>query len=874
MPFTAGSRLGPYEILDFVGSGGMGHVYRAKDTRLPRVVAIKVLRDELSGRPRLRDRFEREGQAISRLSHPNICVLFDVGHQDGTDFLVMEYLDGTTLDDRLNVHGLSVSETLRYAEEIASALQEAHRIGIVHRDLKPSNVMLTRSGAKLLDFGVAKLLAEQSGRSVDTSSTTETSERTSRGAVIGTPAYMAPEQLDGQEADARSDIFALGAVLYEMLTRRRAFEGDDRSSLRQAIATTEPAAPSSIRPSCPRALDHVVLSCLAKEPEERWQSAHDVMVELRWIASEARQPPSARRLLREWHVWWPVAAAVTIAAAAVAALLLATRPELPLLLRGRPRQVTAAPGWEAEPALSPDGGLIAYASDQSGNADIWVVDAHGGNPLRLTDHPASDRDPDWFPDGTAIAFASDRGDRRAVWKVPRLGGGATLVVPDAEDPAISPDGKRIAFARSEASGEQRIWVAPLEAVSKARRLTQDGQGIWQHRHPAWSPDGSQISYEAQRDLWVIPSTGGEARRLTTDDEPDVESCWSPDGRLVYFSSYRDGSHALWRVPAGGGVPIRLSLGSGPERHPRLSRDGRRLVYSTFLDAADLVIVELATRKEARLAGFLNYSPALAPDSKAVAFVSNRLGGKWDLYVQGVSDEGLAGPARRLTEQPGTLSHPAYSPRGDWIAFYRVVAGQRDIWVMSTTGGPPLQFTDDPAADIHPAWSPDGRELAFVSERDGGSHVWVAPIAEGRPTGPARQLTSGAGTDKAPTWSPQGNQVAFIRAGDGGQSEVWVVPSDGRGAARRVTTGAGAERVRWLMTAGSLFVSGFWGSDRVELRKVDPATGRNFSLDPPIVFGQNPFFIDFDLSRDDRLVTFMRAQSRGDIWLLEATDSNF
>ena len=328
----SGSKLGPYEILSSIGAGGMGEVYRAKDTRLDRIVAIKILPDHQAGKPELRDRFEREARAISSLNHPHICTLYDVGHQDGVDYLVMEYIEGETLAARLVKGPLPLDQVFKYAIEIADALSKAHRQGIIHRDLKPGNIMLTKSGAKLLDFGLAKL-RQQSSASVPISQvSTAAGAITAPGMILGTLQYMAPEQVEGKAADARADIFALGAVIYEMATGKKAFEGKSQASLIAAILEREPAPISSLQPMTPPALDRVVKTCLAKDPEDRWQNAQDLKRELGWIAdgvSETSGPASSatRRNIAE-PVGWIVATIVAVVAVALGVVSLLKKPNL------------------------------------------------------------------------------------------------------------------------------------------------------------------------------------------------------------------------------------------------------------------------------------------------------------------------------------------------------------------------------------------------------------------------------------------------------------------------------------------------------------------------------------------------------------------
>ncbi len=863
MPLAHGRRFGPYEILDLIGSGGMGEVYRALDTRLDRTVAIKVLTAAASTRPNARERFDREARAISSLSHPHICAIYDIGQQDGIDYIVMEYLKGETLAVRLKRRELRLDHALQHAVEIASALADAHRAGIVHRDLKPGNVMLTPSGAKLLDFGLAKLHHK------DESSETTSEPITVDGHVVGTLPYMSPEQVEGKAADARSDVFSFGAMLHEMLTQTRAFDGSSAAHLIAAILASQPPPPSTIQARVPPELDHLVARCLAKDPNERWQDARDLLLELKWAA--ARLPAAGaprRRSLR--RVAWAAGAAL-VGALLVAAIVRLTREDP--LPNASPRQVTMAPGLESAPALSPDGGTIAYVSDESGNADIRIVDVRGGNAIRLTDDPASDTDPAWYPDASALAFTSDRGGSTAIWKVLRFGGAASLLVPDAMDAALSPDGSQIAFARPSTTGAFRIWIAPLADPSQARVLTGDNDGFWNHRGPAFSPDGRTLCYYAERDLWLVSVRGQGARRLTRDDERDIEPAWSPDGRHVYFSSLRGGAWALWRVPARGGAPRRATPGTGAERHPSLARDGRRLAFATYSANPDLMLLDLSTRKEARLRGLSPDAPAWAPDGRSVVFSAAHIGGRFDLWIQPVLGLDAAGPPRRLTDQAGSVSSPAFSPDGRWVAYYRVLAGQRDIWIVPSAGGNPIQFTDDKAADFHPSWSPDGTQLAFGSDRGGTGRIWVGPVADGRPAGPARPVTTGATSDQAPAWSPDGSWIAYLGETPASSADVFVVDAAGAGPSRMLATEGRARRVTWDRSSKALFVSGQW-DPWVSVRKYALETGRQILLDPPLRLGQNPDHIDFTITRDGRFVAFVRDELRGDVWALESLDRSY
>ncbi|HEY6147167.1 MAG TPA: protein kinase, partial [Thermoanaerobaculia bacterium] len=441
MSLSSGSRLGPYQIVEAIGAGGMGEVYKALDTRLERTVAIKVVPDHLSKDEDVRQRFEREAKTISSLSHPHICALYDVGSQDGVEFLVMEFLEGETLTDRLSKGPLPVEQLLRYAIEIADALEKAHRQGIIHRDLKPANVMLTKSGVKLLDFGLAKAVAAVTPNSSMTALPTVAPNLTQAGTILGTFQYMSPEQLEGKEADARSDIFALGSVLYEMATGRKAFEGKSQASLIGSILRDEPAPISVVQPMTPPALDRVVKTCLAKDPEDRWQTARDVLLQLKWIQEGGSlaglpAPVAARRRNRE-RIAWAVAAVLALATAAFAfgwvrrapAPLRTVRFEIP-----PPADITAID----TPRISPDGRLIAFnAIDTSGKPRIWIrsLNALEACPLEGTEGTTR---PFWSPDGRFIGFFAD-GKLKKI----DVGGGPAQKICDAPtgaDGTWSPEG--------------------------------------------------------------------------------------------------------------------------------------------------------------------------------------------------------------------------------------------------------------------------------------------------------------------------------------------------------------------------------------------------------------------------------------------------
>ena len=431
MGLSAGARLGPYEIVAALGAGGMGEVYKARDTRLDRTVAVKVLPAHVADDPQFRERFDREARAVAALNHPHICTLHDIGSQDGIDFLVMEYLEGATLAERLasGQRALPLGEALIIACQIADALDKAHRAGIVHRDLKPANIFLVRSAvasappnAKLLDFGLAKSSAPIVAGAGLSMLPTSPPNLTAQGTILGTFQYMAPEQLEGQDADARTDIFAFGAVLYEMLTGKKAFEGKSQASLISAIMSSDPPPIAASQPLTPPSLDHVVARCLAKEREERWQVASDVMRELKWIAeggmtvSSTGVGPAAAvpRGSRERPVWKLVAAATTVVALlAMAAAVIAVRRPVPELRLTRLDVVTPPTTDPFSFALSPDGRQLVYVASEGDRSKLWLrpLDQTTARPLAGTDGASA---PFWAPDGRAMGFFADGKLKRSI----------------------------------------------------------------------------------------------------------------------------------------------------------------------------------------------------------------------------------------------------------------------------------------------------------------------------------------------------------------------------------------------------------------------------------------------------------------------------
>jgi len=741
MSLTKGTRLGPYEILDPIGAGGMGEVYRATDTRLGRTVAVKILPAHLSQNPSARQRFEREARAVSSLSHPNICALFDVGHEGNTDFLVMEHLEGETLADRLEKGPLPADEVLRYAIQIADALDSAHRQGVIHRDLKPGNVMLTKDGAKLLDFGLAKAALPQGSDASLTASPTMTSPLTAEGTIVGTFQYMSPEQLEGREADARSDVFSFGALLHEMVTGRKAFEGKTQASLIASILKEEPQPISTLQPMAPPVLDRLVQTCVAKDPDERRQSMHDVLLELRWVAGAGSQagvpvPVAARRRSRSRLAWTAAAVlAVTTVALAVASWRLASRPEqvIRAFIPPPADTVYALTGIRPGPVtISPDGSKLAFVTeDEAGDRILWVraIDALSGQPLAGTEGAAY---PFWSPDSKLIGFFA-QGKLKKI----AAAGGPALSLCDAvngKGGTWNPDGT-ILFTPDHESPIYRVPAAGGQpaAVTEFDEERTDNS----HRHPRFLPDGSHFLYFARagsdeqsgdRSAAVIGSLDGGPDRSVMGSSSQVSYA---SGHLLFV---REG--ALMAQPfdpdgleaTGDAFPIaeRVHDIPGAARGVYDVSDNGILVYQSAgnQDVAELVWVDRDGNEIERVGEPADYDDlALSPDgTKLVVEI-------WD------PDQGAG-----------------------------------DLWIIELDRGVRTRFTFDPSIDNAPEWSPDGSRIVFSSRRSGVFDLYVNEIGGAE----SEQLLLATEKGKwATDWSADGRHIIYNSEGD-----LWALPTTG------------------------------------------------------------------------------------------------
>ncbi|HEY2796865.1 MAG TPA: protein kinase [Thermoanaerobaculia bacterium] len=809
MTLDAGTRLGPYEILAPIGAGGMGEVYRAKDTRLERDVAVKVLSSHLSSSEEIRQRFEREAKTISQFSHPHICALYDVGREGETEYLVMEYLEGESLADRLGKGPLPTEQVLRYGIEIADALDKAHRQGIVHRDLKPGNIMLTKTGVKLLDFGLAKPLASAGARTVSGASVLATEAQvsqplTERGTILGTFQYMAPEQLEGGEADARSDIFAFGAVLYEMATGRKAFTGKSQASLIGSILRDDPAPISEVAPMLPPALNRVVKTCLAKDPEHRFQTAHDIKLQLEWIAEGGSQaglpaPVVARRKNRE-KLAWAVAAALAVVAGLATAGYLRRTPRPARVVRF---EIPIPPNILSidTPRISPNGETLAFnATDAEGKTQIWIrhLNALAAQPLPGTEGTTR---PFWSPDSRYLGFMSGG----KLQKIDVTGGPPTKIcdAPTGSDGTWNPQGV-ILFDGTGSDPIQRVSAAggtPVAAVKQdaARKEIQIG---W----PEFMPDGNHFIY-----MSINQKVDDSAYRIGSLDSAETKSfapaqtmlTYAPPGYLLFVKDrtlVAQPFDAKAMKTTGEPVPLAEKIGTDLVGLARfsVSRDGV-LAYRTGESGSRLVWVDRAGKEIDTLGDPGEYTnPVLSPTGDRLAFdLTDARAAKADIWIRDMA----RGVNSRLTFAAGNAFSPLWSPKGDTIVFSSDRADSPGLYAKPSSGqGEERLLLKEASVIIPSSFTPDGRFLLYYMRNPKtGWDILALPMAgEPKPV----PFATAAFNELVPKVSPDGRFVAYV-SNESGRAEIYVQSYPAQSGKWQISTGGGNDP-SWRADGRELF----------------------------------------------------------------------
>ena len=879
-----GKQLGHYELLSFIGAGGMGEVYSARDTRIGRKVALKLLPSSLAGDADRLRRFEQEVRAVGMLNHPNILTIHDVGTYEGSPYLVSELLDGETLRARLKNGALPLRSAVDIASQITHGLSAAHEQGMVHRDLKPENLFISRDGrVKILDFGLAKLAQNRTnGLSADERGSGNIA--THPGMIMGTVGYMSPEQLRGESVDGRADIFAFGVVLYEMLTGERPFRGTTSADTMSAILTQDvPGLPNPIAAQAP-GLERLIHRCLERRVERRFQSASDLGFALEAMtltllspsatsqavtfeaATESENLPtlkfksSVRRM--NWLGWtgWVLAALFMIVAAGLSPSYFRRAP-----ISTRVVPFTSLPGQKSSPAFSPDGNQIAFIWDggESGQRGAYIKVIGEGAPLLVASRPGFQVV--WSPDGRSVAF--DRpGEDGGIFTVPATGGPERRLTERSGPFAWSPDQKTLAIVnRTSTEDASGIILLTLETGS-VRQLTNPPAGSVGDTFPAFSPDGQQLAFIRHAgtqvsDVYVVPITGGEPQRITFNNLfLNGGLAWTADGHEIVFSSTHGGLPTLWRVHSSGGRLRRVIGGGDYAVQPAISRTGNRMSYlyrkadtniwripgplSTSQSNEPVQIIA-STREE--------YSPQYSPDSKRIAFVSDQSGSR---EIWGCDSDGR-NPVQLTSFGGSHTGSPRWSSDGRQIALDSRPEGLSSIYVINATGGSTRRLTDGKSEDVLPSWSRDGRWVYFGSRRSGDWQIWRINTDNEH----MEQVTRNGGFEAFE--SDDGKTLYFARQRELG---LWKIPPSGGEETRVLEQGIWGY---WSLFKGGICLVNQRGPLQWTLEYLNFATSQTKAfgkIEHTRAFGGSP---GFAVSADGRWILYRQVdQIDNDIMLLE------
>ena len=902
-PSALGQTIGPYRVLSLLGAGGMGKVYLAEDTRLGRRVALKLLPGEFTHDSERIRRFEREARAASALNHPNIVTIYETGQIDGAYFIATELVEGQTLREFIPRTRAQLKDAVNVIAQVAEALSAAHAAGIVHRDVKPENIMVRPDGyAKVLDFGLAKLTEleiedfgvrneglMQPAQSHPQAAITNP-QLTGTGAVLGTVAYMSPEQALGQEVDHRTDIFSLGVVLYEMAVGSHPFKGPTAAATFNALLNREPPAPINSKREMSPELERIIARALEKDRELRYQTASDLRSELkRWQRQVDSAPVSAsssytsrsgkphgKRLGSSVKVGLGLAALLGIAALIYFAVRRLPAREIAAPIRNLSfAQITDQAGAELFPSLSPDGKSVVYASKASGNRDLYLQRVGGKNPLNLTaDSTADETQPAFSLDGERIAFRSER-DRGGIFVMGATGESVKRLTDFGYHPSWSPDGRFIACSTHNIEDpndrtleRSDIWIVNV-ATGEKRQLT--GETIGDAAQPQWSPTGARIAYwgrqkGGQRDLWTIAATGGTPIAVTDDAAFDWNPVWSPEGKHLYFASDRGGQMNLWRVAIEEktgvvtGSPESLTTPSPYAQHLSFSRDGRRAVYVSQVSSKNILKADfnpetaaVTGRPVAITQGFKHTAqPNLSPDGEW--FVYSSQGEKQeDLFI---IDKQGAGAPRQLTDDHFKDRHPRWSPDGKRIVFYSDRSGRYEAWTINRDGSGLQQVTFTTGLTvIYSFWSPDGSRLAY-NLRD--ESCWIMDV--GKPWSeqtPQRvpNPPDGSGVFRAFSWSPDGRKLGGWINSPIEHEGILIYTFETNSFERVTDFGA---RPIWLHDSRRLI---FRDAGKLFLVNSDTKKTQEISLHSP-----QPV-VEYGLTSDSRTLYYTLLSTEADVWMV-------
>jgi serine/threonine protein kinase/Tol biopolymer transport system component len=826
-----GRRLGSYQVLSRLGAGGMGEVFLAEDLRLGRKVALKLPDADRVGDRRSRERFLREARLASTLDHSNICTIHEVGEDSGRPYIAMQYIEGKTLSQLLDSRPLDLKSMLSISLQVADALEAAHERGIVHRDIKPSNIMVTARGqAKVLDFGLAKRMDDAGGGRQTFPNLTRT------GAVMGTPAYMSPEQARGDRADHRSDIFSLGVVMYEMATGRQPFTRPSYAETMNAVINERQAPAAELNKEAPPGLSAVIDRALAKDPDGRYNSSSELIMALQAAPgahlvtsslpdgvitpyARVRERPLLGRFKRLAR---NPALLAALSLLALAAALLWWAPWRRPAPQPRQHRISTFPGYHQSASFSPEGRMIAFLNEVDGVSQVWVKNLAQGDPIQITFGEPPVYRPRWSPDNDQIVFG--RGTKaylQDIWSVPPLGGTPRLLIEGGRNPNWSWDGGRLVYEKGD-----DVWTARADG-SEQRKLegVPPVDILLAHRMPAFSRDGSQIAFFQPRkgpagDIWVIPAAGGQARQVTFDDAVSSAPVWLADDRYIVYSSQRAGSTTLWKVPASGGRPEPVLISPGEDTDPEVSRDGTKLIYTNAHHSYAITLLNPATKQSRELwEGRTMYcDPSFSPQGDKIAFFALSDEGDSHIFTLGVDGRNLTQVTR---DKGGPNAFPCWSPDGSSLYFsqHRPVPSLQKI---SLGGGPSSESVRgwtwdvyngvqvDPTGRLavctkmengvavatiiremesgqerefpfpmrYPRWSRDGKWILGTSQSSGRFRGWVGEVSIcSVETGECRQLTTQA---KCPRWSADGSRVFFLRGGKApNEEELWSISATGK-----------------------------------------------------------------------------------------------
>ena len=780
MPIQAGTRLGPYEVTAFIGAGGMGEVYKARDDRLHRDVAIKVLPEGVARDQESRTRFERETQAVAALSHPNVLAIFDTGSHEGRLYAVTELLHGQTLRERLREGPVPIRKAVDWAVQMAKGLAAAHDKQLVHRDIKPENVFVTTDGqVKVLDFGLAKAPLPEPNAAAETRA-----ENTGAGVVLGTAGYMAPEQVRGQAIDARTDLFAFGAVLYEMLSGVRAFRRDTVAETMTAILHDDPPDLTGARLDVPPALERIVRHCLEKQPQERFQTARDVAFALETLSAASSAPTTSTAAAATPQSSGARPTRVALVAGVVVGLgvtvwLLGPRLGLgssnetvsaPPITIGAATPVTTDDGLEILPALSPDGKLLAYAAGQATGMRLYIRPVAGGRTITLSEGPdAAEFQPRWSPDGSQILFIGADG----VFVASALGGTSRRIASGlVSGAAWAPDGKRVLIVRFDGLTVASVDGGPERQIARGDQLHSCD---WSRRDD-WiacvsgnivaATPGLNFGNVAPSSIVVVAPTGGPLVTVADFKAANLSPVFSADGRSLYFVSNRDGARDIYVMSLRGNPPepippVRITTGLSVHSLA-FSAAGDRLTYGTYTARANLWSLPIPA------SGSVDTSAAraLTSGSQVIEMMRVSPDGKWLLFDSTLNLNAEiyrmpvdGGAMEQLTREPSHDFAPDLSPDGREFAYHGWRTGNRDLYVQSLDGGVSHAVTNTPAQESYPMWSPDGTRLAFVDQ-------------QGLPSGSLRGVACVVRRDAAGKWGVPRELLAGV-----GPQGIWLSDSE-------------------------------------------------------------------------------------------------